>query len=446
MHRSRIASVVGGLALIPSLAFAQSATPAATPAATPIASSPAIVATYTLPDVPLDYYQNEVLPDYPIADAHNFLLGGVGSDLWHQPGDPADVFYMVTDRGPNGSVTVGDEDRTTFPVADFTPTILKVQVSGTEIQVLEATPIVGQSGAPVTGVSNVEGRDEAPYDFLGEVALDYNPSGLDTEGLIRTANGDFWLAEEYSPSIIHVSAEGEVIARYTPEGITLEGADYPVIDSLPAIYGDRRGNRGFEGLTISGDETTLYAALQSPLYVPDSAAGKASVNTRILAFDIATEAPVAEYVYQFDDINEFDASAEGKTDLMKLSAIVWVDENTLILDERTDPVAKLYTVDLTNATNILGGEYDDVTTSPSLEETNDLSGTDIVPLEKSLLLDLNTLGEMPLKIEGVAIIDEDTIAVVNDNDFDINEPDENGDNIPTGKQSEIIVIDIPGGI
>jgi len=436
------AALAGGLMLFPASVLAQSATPIASP----IAAGPSVVATYTLPSIPLGQYQDAALPDYPVADDHGFELGGIGSDLWHQPGSPDDEFWMITDRGPNGTATVDGEDRITFPTSDFDPIILHVKVADDEIQILDALPIVGESGAPVTGVSNRDGADEKPYNFDGTEEIDYNTSGVDTEGLIRTEAGDFWLAEEYSPSILHVGADGKVIARYTPAGITLDGADYPVYDTLPAIYGDRRGNRGFEGLAISGDGTTLFAALQSPLYVPDSDTGKASVNTRILAVDVATGKATAEYVYQFDDVNEFDPSQEGKVDAMKLSSIVWIDENTLLINERTDPVSKLYAVDLSNATNILGGPYDDATTDPSLEASNDLSGTDVTPLAKTLVVDLSTLDGVPGKVEGVAVIDDNTIAIANDNDFQITEVGPDGKNIPTGTPSELLIINIPDGI
>lgn len=442
VRTKQAAVLAGGLLLFPAAVLAQSATPIASP----IAAGPSVVATYTLPSIPLGQYQEAALPEYPVADDHGFELGGIGSDMWHQPGSPADEFWMVTDRGPNGEVTVGDEDRVTFPTPDFDPIILHVQVADGEIAVLDALPIVGDSGAPVTGVSNLDGKDDQPYNFDGSEAIAYNPSGLDTEGLVRTAAGDFWLAEEYSPSIIHVGADGKVIARYTPEGITLDGADYPVYDTLPAIYGDRRGNRGFEGLAISGDGSTLYAALQSPLYVPDSATGKASLNTRILAVDVATGGAVAEYVYQFDDVNEFDPSQDGKADAMKLSSIVWIDENTLLINERTDPVAKLYAVDLTNATDILGGPFDDPATDPSLEASNDLTAIDVAPLAKTLVVDLSTLDGVPGKIEGVAVIDDTTIAITNDNDFQITEVGADGKNIPTGTPNEILIISIPDGI
>jgi hypothetical protein len=46
-------------------------------------------------------------------------------------------------------------------------------------------------------------------------------------------------------------------------------------------------------------ETAATIALQSPLANPTTAAGNATRNTRILAFDINREEIVGEYVYRF---------------------------------------------------------------------------------------------------------------------------------------------------
>ena len=67
---------------------------------------------------------------------------------------------------------------------------------------------------------------------------------------------------------------------------------------------------------------------------------------------------------------------------------------------------------------------------------------EFVCLPKTLVLDLNQFKEMPEKIEGVTVIDRNTIAVANDNDFDSEESkyDEQGNNIGKGKVSQILVI------
>ena len=365
-----------------------------------------IITTYTFPDIPLGPLQNLVLPDHPIADDRGMMLGGVGSDLWHGPDDPADEFWLVTDRGPNGEIDVevdGEkESRRTFPVPDFAPLILHVRATRDTLTVLEAIPIVNQEGEPVGGLPNLKDVDEDPFDFAAEDRLDLNQDGLDVEGLVRTSDGDFWLADEYRPSLVKVDATGKVLVRYVPKGVALPAAGYPVEDTLPAIYGMRKDNRGFEGLALSGDQQTLYAVMQSPLSNPKKKVGENSRNVRILVFSTASGRPLAEHVYQSEAAHEFE---EIDQDEVKLSGLVWLDETKLLVLERTDLVARIYLADLAGATNILDTGWDEPGTdaAPSLEAQKDLGAADVVPLAKTLLVYLESLPEMPDKIEGVAV-------------------------------------------
>jgi hypothetical protein len=409
------------------------------------AEAPRVMATFTLPDIPLASLQNEALPERPIADDRGVMLGDIiGSDLWHGPDDAENEFWAITDRGPTGEIEVDGEEHRTFPVPEFTPFILHVRGDDGELEILEAIPIVTPQGEPVTGISNLAGTDEEPFDFTGNESLGYNQSGLDVEGLVQTSDGGFWLAEEYRPSLVKVDADGRVIARYVPEGVALPNAGYPVEATLPAIYGLRQNNRGFEGLALSGDGKTLFAVLQSPLSNPDDKAGEASRSGRILAVDTASGRPVAEYVYALEDAAAFDpALGDGDQNEVKLSGLVWLDESTLLVLERTDEVARLYRVDLNEATDILGSEWDDPATSPSLESLDDPVAADVQPLPKTLAIDLAAIPDMPDKIEGVAIVDDDTIAVSNDIDFAFGDFNEAGRLQRTGDQSYLLVIDAP---
>src|SRR5215204_2079265 len=205
------ALLLGGLQ---PLASAQEATPGA-------ANQASVLATFTLPDTALDELQNKALPDHPIADDRGIFLGGVGSDLWHAPGEAANAFWLVTDRGPNAEIEVevngDDEDRRTFPVPNFTPLVLHVRAEDGVLSITDAIPIVNRNGEPVTGLPNLEDIDEDPFDVDARERLAFNPDGLDVEGFVRTSTGDFWLADEYRPSLVNVDATGMVRARYVPE-------------------------------------------------------------------------------------------------------------------------------------------------------------------------------------------------------------------------------------
>ena len=412
-------------------------------ASQPVWGQNKVVATYTLPDLPIREFENAIIA-VNIPNDRKILLGSVGSDLWRRPSDPAGEFWMLTDRGPNGQIRVDGKNRRTFPIPEFNPVILHGKLDNGTIRILNKIPIVGQSGKPITGMPNIEGFDEDPYDYSAQKKLSFNPNGIDSEGLVRTNSGEFWIAEEYSPSLLHLDRTGKVLKRYIPAGVDLKGTDYPIATVFPAIYSKRKINRGFEGLALSNDEKTLYITLQSPLMNPDKKTGDDSRNTRVLVFDIASEKVTAEYVYRFDIATEFDPRPKMKPDEMKISGVIYLNPKELLILERTDWVAKLYSVELTKATNILGSRWNDPATAPTLEALEDPAKDEIQVLPKSLVLDLSTLKGMPDKIEGVAIIDRQTIAVANDNDFDIDERgmDADGNNPAKGLKSQILVISL----
>ncbi|HUK39424.1 MAG TPA: esterase-like activity of phytase family protein, partial [Candidatus Acidoferrales bacterium] len=203
-------------------------------------------------------------------------------------------------------------------------------------------------------------------------------------------------------------------------------------------------NRGFEGLALSGDQKTLYAVLQSPLSNPNKKIGDESRNTRLIVFDIPSDKVTAEYVYRFEPAKEFENNPKTPPDEMKLSGVAFLNPTTLLVLERTDLVARLYSVDLSKATNILGSKWDDMKTDPSLEALENPATADVRVLPKTLVIDLKQLAEIPDKIEGVAVINRNTIAVSNDNDFDSEESkyDSDGNNIGKNKKTKILIISL----
>ncbi|MBC8171752.1 MAG: esterase-like activity of phytase family protein [Anaerolineae bacterium] len=396
-----------------------------------------ITATYTLPEITIADAQNAVLPD-SITNDRKLLLGGTGSDLWHGATDAADEFWMITDRGPNGQISVEDKNRRTFPIPEFTPLILHVKVEGDAITVLETLPIVNGEGNAVTGLSNLADHDEKPWDYAAAEELTFDQDGLDSEGIVRTTAGDFWLVEEYGPSIVKVNAQGQVVKRFVPEGLVYDAATYEVVDTLPAILATRRGNRGFEGIALSADEKTLYAAVQSPLRNPDADTGDNSASVRIIAFDLTTETVTGEYIYVLQDPAEF--GFEGEPGEMKISGLIAYGDQGLLVLERTDPVAKVYLADFSSATNIAGTAWDDAATAPGIEALSDLAASEVVPMTKTLVVDLDTIDGVPDKIEGIALLDNETLVIANDNDFAIGDFDAEGNNISTGVASQILFI------
>ncbi|MEU6551646.1 esterase-like activity of phytase family protein [Streptomyces sp. NPDC046915] len=439
--RSRVhRTVATGLPLALAAALVAAGTAAAAPS-----GDAYVTRTATLGDIPLGAFSNGLLPG-SVDDDRGIDLGGIGSDIY--PAGRKGEYWTVSDRGPNGQIKVAGKKRRTFPLPGFDPAIVKVWVSGDTVKVIDAVPITTSSGKPVTGLPNQQGRDEAPYTYDAATQLSYNPNGLDTEGIVRAEDGTFWLVDEYGPSLIHVSARGKVLTRYVPRGLGLTGTDYPVVEALPSVLLHRKINRGFEGLAqLPGGD--LVIALQSPLSLPDADAGDASRTTRLLRFSPRKKAATAEYAYRFDPVNVVDPS-EDDTSELKISSVVAVGRDRLLVEERTDKAARLQLVKLQRKSDILGGPWDDDTTSPSLEQLDDPATAGVPVLTKRLVVDLGKVAGVPGKIEGIARVDDDTLALINDNDFGMTDGagafDAQGRLVDSGVETTVTYVRLPDGI
>ncbi len=386
------------------------------------AESPVVVSTAVFPDVALKVASNSAITD-SVANDQGVLLGGLGSDLYHIPGDAEDIFYAITDRGPNNDTVQPDKSAGTgFVVPTFSPLIMKLQISGSSVIILETHAIKTQSGASATGLPNIKGYDAVPTDVKGITADSmYNLSGLDAEGLVKTANGDFWIVDEYAPSLAQLSSTGAIKARYVPTGWKGNPTSFKAVKTIPSLYLTRKANRGFEALALSPDGTTLFIGLQSPLLNPTKAVGDASLATRILRFDLRSKRFTGEFVFGFEKVSVVDAKATKNSDL-KLSAMVALDSKTLLVQERTDNSFLLSTITIDDSANILGSKWDLAATSPSLESYTGVgTNAEIEKLlaanNKKVIFNSTSIATMPGKVEGVAVLDANHIVVVNDNDF-----------------------------
>jgi hypothetical protein len=372
------------------------------------------------------------------------LLGGI-SDLFLEPVGRSGAggtrrAWVVTDRGPNGTIEIEGVERRTLAAASFAPRIIELAIEWNAerperlgVRITGMTQLTDHDGRPLSGRPNGLTNDPAIVDPRVRSAIEADPHGVDPEGLVRTRDDRFWLAEEYRPSLLAVAADGTAERRFVPAGDALPGSGMDVIDCLPTAYAGRRDNRGFEALAIAPDETRIFALLQSPLDGRDPAEARGLGNVRLLAFDPATGRPVAEHLYRLGDPEER-GYTKGKAapDDGKLCAMAAIGPASLVVLEQADGgVARLYRVDLAGATDTLprtaAGE------EPPLESLREPRKSGVVPVAKTLLADLGPLlDEMradaamdgtgdrrPLKIEGLAVADDHHVVLVNDDDFGV---------------------------
>jgi len=378
---------------------------------------------YAAPVATLDIYE---LADLPLLGTtvagQDILLGGF-SGLFYEGTDESGrmLFVTHTDRGPNPEPQDVDGDGVNerpFALPDFQPVIVRLAVDPAlgSVEILEQIGLARADGTPLTGLPNLAGEagmayaDEEPVDLQGGV-LDADPLGGDFEGIVRAEDGSYWMVDEYRPAIYHFTAEGLLAARYVPEGSNHEDAGLVVgEEAIPALYAQRRANRGFEAVVLR--DGILYAFLQSPIDNPDGSkdnSSKASTLVRILAFDTTAGQSIGEYFYRLD--------GHG---VDKIGDAAVMPDGTFLVLERDDATGSaarkfLYHIDIDTATNFLGF---DLPLGVELQSDAGLAKLGITPVAKTLFADLGAVGYNSVdKPEGLALIDENTLAVINDNDF-----------------------------
>lgn len=345
--------------------------------------------------------------------------GGFGSDACAYPGDSS-KFYLITDRGPNIDYKGPEGKGKLFPVPEFNPEIglFQFQKDGS-VKLLKTIGLKSPDGKKITGLPNPQGKGatgEIAYD-LSENLLGLDEYGLDSEGLVAMKDGSFWISDEYGPHIVHFSKKGKELERISPFGMTTNGR------KIPAVLATRRANRGMEGLAKTPDEKFLVGIMQSTLHNPSK---KEIVNNRlirIVKFEIAT-GKTWQYLYQQ---NKETDSCCGITALSDDEFIVIERDGNFAGEKEAHKY--LFKISLKDATDVNG----DMTSKngmliegKTLEQCTqaELLEKGITFVKKELITDLVTeIGYGHDKLEGLWLLNDNTICVANDNDFALIEKD-----------------------
>jgi hypothetical protein len=402
--------------------------------------SAAIISPTTANDIEARYYYSDdtllrIGPfSFEVGKTLNLTVG-IGSGAWRGQNDPANVIWTVGDRGPNIACSEmnaiagidfapckGLQNGRVYPTPSYSPSIYRViLMDDGSFRVTDVITLKDRDGRPLSGLLNPlkTAATENAIDGAGK-PLPRDVNGFDAEGVVRLADGSFWIGDENGPSIAHFSADGRMIARHVPNGTESEyaGARYDIKGTLPSILAKRAINRGIESMAISPDERFLYFIMQNPLANPDVKTYQNAKNARLFKIERATMKVVGEYVYTLDDPLSFRRDPSNRQNDPRISELMAIGLDRLVVLERTELTTKLYEVQLANATNIAGTKWDDPTTSPSLEQL-DVAAANIKPLAKLPRFDSASFPDIAGKTEGMALLGDGSLAIINDDDFGI---------------------------
>jgi hypothetical protein len=213
---------------------------------------------------------------------------------------------------------------------------------------------------------------------------------FDVESIVRAADGTYWIGDEFGPFLLHFSARGRLLEA----PIALPGVQAPENPHLDGAQPTIGGSKGFEGLARSVDGRRLYPLLEGTV------TGDTPGDLRFSEFDLRRRAYTGEhFVYRL----ESPAHAIGDA--------IAVDRHRFLVIERD------------------GGQGDAARFKRIyLADSRDRDGDGV--MDKTLVADLLDLanpkgiggfGEtfrFPFTtIEDVVLLDDRTLAVLNDNNF-----------------------------
>jgi len=381
-------------------------------------------------------------PTIPIVDVNGQTLfeGGI-SGLHYIPGTDRE-FMAVGDRGPNadaGSHPNATGTTLLFPKPDYAPKVTRFKAENGAWNILSVEPLRRPGGTPASGLPLPAGAGstgETAWADTTPTVLTPDVWGMDSEGIVEDNEGNLWFCDEYGASVWKVNKTTlEVIKRYTP--FPTQPQDAP----LPVAIGKRRPNRGFEGVAYTPNGK-IYAFVQSPADNPSVAVGNTSRLIRLVEIDPKTDA-VRQFAYEINPVR-----GQIRTRDWKIGDLVAVNNTEFLLVEHAERNGWnekfVYKIDISGATPLSTEDYGGQT----LEQVGTAAGlaafgVNVVP--KVQVLDLLEAGwdRSHDKPEGLTIINDSTIAVVNDNDFGIASPAADGSIQITGKTTRLYIFGLP---
>ena len=242
---------------------------------------------------------------------------------------------------------------------------------------------------------------------------------FDIESFRQDANGTYWFGDEFGPFLIHIAADGELLQPPIPLPNFLEIGDRPLVQSpdhptfanLPndqerVAAANLPRSKGFEGTAINPSGTKLYAMLEGAL-VADQQINRLLIHE----FDIETEQYTGNvFAYRLED------STHAIGDLTAIN-----DHEFLVIERdnrQGDPnnpafttpaeFKRIYKIDITQSDREGFVAKELLVDLLNIRDPNEIGGNGTT----------NGIFTFPfVTIESVLPVDEQTLLVINDNNY-----------------------------
>jgi hypothetical protein len=213
---------------------------------------------------------------------------------------------------------------------------------------------------------------------------------FDVESIQRAADGTYWIGDEFGPFLLHFDRAG----RMMQAPISLPGIFAPENPLRGTTPNNINSSKGFEGMAQSPDGRKLYPLLEGTVF------GDTAGTLRLNEFDVRAGAYTGKrYIYKLDD----PGNAIGDA--------IAIDGHRFLIIERdngqgdTAKVKKIYEANMSDRDHDGAMDKTLVADLMNINNPKQLGG-----FGKKFTFPFQT-------IEDVVILDDKTIAVLNDNNF-----------------------------
>jgi len=239
---------------------------------------------------------------------------------------------------------------------------------------------------------------------------------LDPESFRKTADGSYWIGEEFNPSLLHFNAECVLLAA------PFKLAGLSSVDNPSGEPATLPRSRGFEGMAVSADGRWLYPMLEGALE-------GAGPGLNIYTFDVEKQQYLNPHASEPSARYRLDEGASAIGDFTMYSKTTGLVIERDSLEGKAALLKKIYKVDF---------------------EKLDADGFMVKTLVADLLdindpHDLNRDGNQQFSfpfwtIEGLVVINRTTLGIVNDNNYPLGQARDSSGTQPDN--NEFIFIEV----
>ncbi len=345
------------------------------------------------------------------------------------------IFFAVTSRGPVLTNFNGEIANSFFVNKNYVPEIVKLELQddGT-VKIIERINIKNPLSQNCSGLPVIGAWDEDET-ILNEGENNDNwgiyPSGI----FFSSEENLFYVSEQYTPSALQVTTGGNWFMKASPG------------EGFRNAYSNQTYNGGFTGIDFSSNGkiiVLLGRALEHNRNIndPDQTRPINYALRRVGIYGRTSRSDLSMF-YFVDSTNTDEINVRK----IILGDIKTVNDTAFLVtefgEENGTIRSLLYKAVITDSTSQVqeGLEGIDGKSFETLSET-EWNENNLVPLKKELLLDLSEFGFN--KPEAIDIIDENHIAVINNNNFGISNPNPNDETFVLNKEDiRLTIIKLP---